>query len=122
MKISVYGIVQGVGFRPTVYRVAKAMGLKGFVLNNGSNVEIHVDRDAEEFLKKLKEALPALARIDRADLEDVREDLADFTIAQSREGKRVSLLPTDTAICSQCAKDLDTPRDKRHMFPFTNCT
>ena len=122
MKITAYGIVQGVGFRPTVYRVAKAMGLKGFVLNNGSNVEIHVDRDAEEFLKKLKEALPALARIDRADLEDVREELADFTIVQSREGKRVSLIPTDTAICSQCAKDFDSPRDKRHMFPFTNCT
>ena len=57
MKITVFGIVQGVGFRPTVYRVAKAMGLKGFVLNNGSNVEIHVDRDADVFLKKLKEGL-----------------------------------------------------------------
>ncbi|MDD1773446.1 MAG: acylphosphatase, partial [Methanomassiliicoccales archaeon] len=47
MKITVYGIVQGVGFRPTVYRVAKAMGLRGYVLNNGSNAEVHIDRDPE---------------------------------------------------------------------------
>ncbi|HXK37327.1 MAG TPA: acylphosphatase, partial [Candidatus Paceibacterota bacterium] len=69
MKITVYGVVQGVGFRPTVYRVATAMGLKGFVLNNGSNVEIHIDRDAERFLEELTKALPALARIDRAEFE-----------------------------------------------------
>ena len=122
MKISVYGIVQGVGFRPTVYRVAKAMGLKGFVLNNGSNVEIHVDRDPEEFLRRLKEALPALARIDRADIEDADEELQDFTIHHSEEGARVSLIPTDTAICDRCASDFSRKGDKRHLFPFTNCT
>ncbi|MCU0860490.1 MAG: carbamoyltransferase HypF [Thermoplasmata archaeon] len=122
MKITVYGIVQGVGFRPTVYRVAKAMGLKGYVLNNGSNVEVHVDRDAEEFLRRLKAALPALARIDRADFEETEEDLGDFTIHHSEEGARVSLIPTDTAICDQCAADFSRECDKRHLFPFTNCT
>jgi hydrogenase maturation protein HypF len=122
MKITVYGIVQGVGFRPTVYRVAKRMGLKGFVLNNGSNVEIHVDRDAEEFLKELKKALPALARIDRAEFEEVDERLKDFSIAQSHDGRRVSLIPTDTAICDACADDLRTPKNRRHLYPFTNCT
>jgi len=122
MKITVYGIVQGVGFRPTVYRVAKVMGLKGFVLNNGSNVEIHVDRDADRFLSELKKALPALARIDRAELDDVSEELEDFTIAQSHDGRRVSLIPTDTAICENCVGDFNRPRDRRHLFPFTNCT
>lgn len=122
MKITVYGIVQGVGFRPTVYRVAKAMGLRGYVLNNGSNVEIHVDRDAQEFLEELKRALPALARIDRAEFEDVREDLQDFTIAQSHDGRRVSLIPTDTAICSSCVSDFQETGNRRHHFPFTNCT
>jgi hydrogenase maturation protein HypF len=87
MKITVYGIVQGVGFRPTVYRVARAMGLKGYVLNNGSNVEIHVDRGAEEFLEELKKALPALARIDRAEFEDVQEKLEEFSIMQSTSGR-----------------------------------
>jgi hydrogenase maturation protein HypF len=122
MKITVYGIVQGVGFRPTVYRVAKAMGLKGFVLNNGSNVEIHVDRDAESFLKRLKAELPALARIDRAEFEDASEEFQEFSIAKSHDGARVSLIPTDTAICKNCADDFDRKGDKRHHFPFTNCT
>lgn len=122
MKITVYGIVQGVGFRPTVFRVAKAMGLKGYVLNNGSNVEIHLDRDAEEFLRRLREALPSLARIDRADIEDTDEELGEFSIAQSTDGRRVSLIPTDTAMCGRCVEDFRSAEDKRHMFPFTNCT
>jgi hydrogenase maturation protein HypF len=122
MRITVYGIVQGVGFRPTVYRVAKAMGLKGFVLNNGSNVEIHVDRDGKEFLAELKRALPALARIDRAEFEDTDENLDEFSIAQSHDGKRVSLIPTDTAICDKCVADFGRTSDRRHLFPFTNCT
>jgi len=122
MKITVYGIVQGVGFRPTVYRVAKAMGLKGYVLNNGSNVEIHVDKDGERFFERLKEELPALARIDRAEFEDVEEKLEDFSIAQSHDGARVSLIPTDTAICISCVDDFSDSRNKRNLFPFTNCT
>lgn len=122
MKITVYGIVQGVGFRPTVYRVAKAMGLRGFVLNNGSNVEIHVNRDAEEFLKRLKEALPALARIDRTEFDDVEEELHEFTISRSHDGVRVSLIPTDTAICKSCTEDLTRKADRRFHFPFVNCT
>ena len=105
-----------------MYRVAKAMGLKGFVLNNGSNVEIHVDRNAEAFLKRLKAELPALARIDRAEFEDVDEELQDFTIAKSHDGVRVSLIPTDTAICRNCADDFRRKGDRRHHFPFTNCT
>lgn len=122
MKITVYGIVQGVGFRPTVFRVAKSMGLKGFVLNNGSNVEIHVDRDAERFLAELKRALPALARIDRAEFENVDEELQEFSIAHSHDGLRVSLIPTDTAICNNCVSDFSQTGNRRHLFPFTNCT
>jgi hydrogenase maturation protein HypF len=122
MKISIFGIVQGVGFRPTVYRVATQMGLKGYVLNNGSNVEVHVDRNPEEFMMRLREALPALARIDRVDIEKSDESFDGFSIIESREGRRVSLIPTDTALCDACRKDILNPRDKRHLFPFTNCT
>ena len=122
MRITVYGIVQGVGFRPTVYRVARAMGLKGYVLNNGSNVEIVVDRDADEFLSRLKRELPGLARIDRAEMEESDGEYADFEIVQSREGRRVSLIPTDTAVCGSCADDFRMTGNKRNMFPFTNCT
>ena len=122
MKISIFGIVQGVGFRPTVYRVATQMGLKGYVLNNGSNVEVHVDRDHEEFVRRLKDALPALARIDRVEFEDTDERHDGFSIVESREGRRVSLIPTDTALCAACVSDFTNAQDKRHLFPFTNCT
>jgi hydrogenase maturation protein HypF len=122
MKITVYGVVQGVGFRPTVYRVAKAMSLRGFVLNNGSNVEIHIDRDAEKFLEELRKALPALARIDLAEFEEIDEKLEEFSIVKSHDGARVSLIPTDTAICRNCVVDLRRSGDRRHLFPFTNCT
>ena len=122
MKITVYGIVQGVGFRPTVYRLAKSMGMKGYVLNNGSNVEIHLDRNADEFLKRLKESLPALARIDRAEIEETDEALRDFTIMESHDGLRVSLIPTDTAICHNCVTDFHNTGNRRFMYPFTNCT
>jgi len=122
MKITVYGIVQGVGFRPTVYRVAKAMGLKGYVLNNGSNVEIHLDRNPEEFLKRLMESLPALARIDSAVVEETDESFREFSIMESHDGVRISLIPTDTAICHSCTTDFYGTGNRRFMYPFTNCT
>ncbi len=122
MKLTVYGIVQGVGFRPTVYRVAKSLGLKGYVLNNGSNAEIHIDRDPERFLEDLRKALPALARIDRVEVDEVEEKLDDFKIVTSHDGERVSLIPTDTAICKNCKHDFSHVDDRRYLYPFTNCT
>ena len=122
MKITIFGIVQGVGFRPTVYRVAKEMELNGYVLNNGSNVEVVIDRAPEEFLKRLRESLPALARIDLVRIEESEGDHSGFSIVQSREGKRVSLIPTDTAICEACRRDFSEDGNKRRLFPFTNCT
>jgi hydrogenase maturation protein HypF len=122
MKLTFYGIVQGVGFRPTVYRVASELKLKGYVLNNGSNVEVHIDKNADGFIKKLKEQLPPLARVDKIDQEELDEKLSSFEIRRSSEGKRVSLIPTDTAICSKCLVDFNAPGNRRYQFPFTNCT
>ncbi|UCE80441.1 MAG: carbamoyltransferase HypF [Methanobacteriota archaeon] len=122
MRVTVYGVVQGVGFRPTVYRVARAMGLNGYVLNNGSNAEICVDRDVDEFLKRLRKALPSLARIDRVEIEEYDCGQQGFSIVGSREGRKESLIPTDTAICGNCVDDFERCTDKRHRYPFTNCT
>ena len=122
MKITIFGIVQGVGFRPTVYRVAKRMGLTGYVLNNGSNVEVVVDRDPEKFLKNLRDSLPALARIDLVQVEEAEGEYDDFTIVESKEGRKVSLIPTDTAICENCMSDFEEEGNRRNLFPFTNCT
>lgn len=122
MKLTFYGIVQGVGFRPTAYRVAQELKLKGYVLNNGSNVEVHVDRNADEFIAKLKERLSPLARIDSVTKEEVDEKLGAFDIRHSSNGKRESLIPTDTAICDRCLADFNDGGNRRHGFAFTNCT
>lgn len=124
MKLYVYGIVQGVGFRPTVYRVAKSMGCNGYVRNNGSNVEIFVDKNHDEFLKLLKKELPPLARIDNIEFSksDISEKFEDFKIIFSKNGTRESFLPPDTAICNDCLMELFDEEDRRYLYPFINCT
>ncbi|HDP96734.1 MAG TPA: carbamoyltransferase HypF [Euryarchaeota archaeon] len=122
MKITFYGIVQGVGFRPAAYRVAKQLGLNGFVQNNGSNVEVHIDGDPDVFISRLRQELPSLARIDRSEIEDAEEELEPFRIAESSDGRRVSLIPVDNAICDACLRDFHDPGDHRYRYPFANCT
>ncbi len=132
-RIVFQGVVQGVGFRPAAYRVAKAMGLSGYVRNNGSNVEVVVDCRAPEFVEAFRKALPPLARIEDlkyedADEETVRkalghpEQISGFSIVHSRSGSRDSPIPADTAMCEPCRKELLDPGNRRHDFPFTNCT
>ncbi len=122
--IYVYGIVQGVGFRPTVYNTAKGLDLRGYVRNNGSNVEIVLENKVEKFLTELKKSLPPLARLDKVDIKDATPGYphTDFVILKSEEGNRRSIIPTDTAICNDCIKEIFNQEDFRHNFFFTNCT
>ena len=83
LELSVTGLVQGVGFRPTVYRVAKEMGLRGHVKNTGSDVEICLDGREKEFMEELKNTLPPLARIDGYDVLDETIGAEDFQIIPS---------------------------------------
>lgn len=122
MKLTFYGVVQGVGFRPTVYRVAKELGLKGYVLNNGSNVEVHINEKPDEFIARLRQLLPPIARIERIEREEIDEKLGTFEIKRSSDGNRTSLIPTDTAICDKCLADFNENGNRRYKFPFTNCT
>lgn len=124
MLLYVYGIVQGVGFRPTVYRVAKSLDCKGYVRNNGSNVEICVDSNHEGFLKLLKKELPPLAKIERVEVLESKcyEKYDGFTIIYSKKGTRQSLIPADTAICDECLIELFDNDDRRYFYPFINCT
>ncbi|HUV02771.1 MAG TPA: carbamoyltransferase HypF [Desulfobacteria bacterium] len=126
MKIFISGTVQGVGFRPTVYRVAKSLGLKGYVLNKGSNVEIGIAAGADapdEFLDALQRKLPPLAAIDTIEVVgDSIEGYDDFRIITSSEGKKTSVTPVDTAICEDCVRELFETDNRRYLYPFINCT
>jgi hydrogenase maturation protein HypF len=126
MRITVRGIVQGVGFRPTVHRVALRLGMHGYVQNNGSNVVIEVDGDADHFISELRRALPPLARLDSVDvcrgLPDGELAGMGFQIIKSSTGQKGVGIPNDTAICENCIKEMSDRNDRRHRYPFTNCT
>lgn len=122
MRIIIHGIVQGVGFRPTVFRLAATMGLKGHVQNTGSDVEIIIDGDADVFIKALKKALPPLARIDEVTVTDCPSPKEEFQIIKSGTGQRSSPLPPDSGICDDCLAELLGTGNRRTGYPFINCT
>lgn len=126
-RIRIQGIVQGVGFRPFVYGQALQCGLAGFVLNNSQGVTIEVEGKVEaldSFQRTLLEETPPLARIDTLTVEPLplRHEQT-FVIAHSQAGsERMALISPDTATCDDCLRELFDPRDRRHHYPFINCT
>src|SRR5579884_1763712 len=126
-RILVQGIVQGVGFRPFVYGQALRYGLVGFVLNDSQGVTIEIEGTSEaldSFQRALREEPPPLARIDSVVTELLplcHESV--FTIAHSHAGaERQALISPDTATCNDCLRELFVPQDRRHRYPFINCT
>ena len=121
MRIIIRGTVQGVGFRPAVYRTAIALNVNGTVCNSGSDVVIEV-KNADLFINELKKNLPPLAVIDSIFTENIpfNEDLKDFTIIDSSDGNGGVGIPTDTAICDKCIADITEGR--RKDYGFTSCT
>ena len=128
LRLRVDGVVQGVGFRPYVYRLANALGLDGFVLNDARGVLIEVEGDAdavERFLFRLPVEAPRLARIEGLAAEDVQPTGAEsgFAIAPSAGGGRPDApVAPDTATCDDCLRELFDPADRRFRYPFINCT
>jgi len=122
MKLIFKGVVQGVGFRPTIYRVAKQLNLKGYVLNKGSEVEVVVDKNHREFIDIVKKNLPSIAKISDISIELDGRRFNDFKIIHSKDGKRQSLIPVDIGLCKDCLKEIFDKKNRRYLFPFTNCT
>lgn len=127
LQIRVTGIVQGVGFRPFVYKLAVGLGLKGEVYNEGSDVYIVLQGD-DEGLRKFEEELinnpPPLSKIILVENETIDyRRLDNFQITKSRgeEKKNVYISP-DTGICKDCEREVLDKNDRRYMYPFNNCT
>ena len=125
-RIRVRGIVQGVGFRPTVYRLAVERGLGGWVLNDAEGVLIELEgaaADVEAFREALERDPPPLARITAIESESLAPlGEREFRIAPSAAGRRVALVSPDMAACDDCVRELADPADRRYRYPFINCT
>jgi hydrogenase maturation protein HypF len=125
-RIRVRGIVQGVGFRPTVYRLARERNLGGWVLNDAEGVLMELEGPAariDDLLAELRDHPPPLARITAIEPEAVPplgETL--FAISPSAGGPRSALVSPDMAVCPDCLREMNDPADRRYRYPFTNCT
>ena len=126
-RIRAFGIVQGVGFRPTVDRHATAAGIAGTVCNKGPYVEIFVQGTAaqvERFTKLLREQPPRRSSIIRIDVRSVEDapTYQGFSIVESERTRGEIFISPDLAICDDCKRELYDPKDRRYLHPFINCT
>lgn len=125
-RILISGAVQGVGFRPFIYRLAKSLGLAGFVLNNEEGVKIEVEGDnflVSQFLKRLELEKPPRSIVTDIKIADIpilgeREFIITHSVSDGE--KEVSVLP-DIATCSDCLSEIFDPSNRRYLYPFTNC-
>ena len=125
LMILTQGIVQGVGFRPYVYRLATDLDLKGYVRNLGNVVEIIIEGDkTSDFVERLPEELPPIAKIDSMEVSEIEaKNYSDFEIIESGDTySGVSVIPPDIAICDKCLEEIRNPQDRRYKYPFNACT
>ena len=125
--IRVYGIVQGVGFRPTVSRHAMARGIRGSVSNKGPYVEIFAQgkqQDVDGFIGDIENKPPKRAAILKLLVEPVEEleKFTQFDIIESEKTKGEIFVSPDIAICDECKEEMFDPKNRRYLHPFINCT
>lgn len=127
LRVTIRGAVQGVGFRPFVYRLAKELNLKGWVNNSPQGVFIEVEGATDklkQFLLRLPEEKPARSSIHSLEssvLDPV--EFIDFEIKESEvDGEKTTVVLPDIATCSDCMSEVMDPVDRRYQYPFTNCT
>lgn len=125
--IAIRGVVQGVGFRPFIYKLANELDLKGYVLNNSTGVFIEVEGNEtvlRNFLLRIetdKPKLSVITSLEHSFLDPI--GCSKFEIRESEENKDVSaLILPDIAVCDDCLKEMFDPMDRRYLYPFINCT
>ncbi|MCP2606667.1 carbamoyltransferase HypF, partial [Candidatus Aminicenantes bacterium AC-708-I09] len=127
VKVTVFGVVQGVGFRPFVYRLAKKLELNGWVKNFGLGVEIWLEdsnsKKFSKFLDLLEKNKPPLSLIKEIKVKKVKaEGFKDFIIKKSEPGETFVFISPDISVCDECLKEMQNPQDRRYRYPFINCT
>ncbi len=127
LQLKVAGAVQGVGFRPFVYRLARNLRLTGFVMNNSQGVIIEIEgseRALEDFKKRFKIEVPPRAIVSSVTETTIRTlGSSVFTIAESStQGSKTTIVLPDIATCDDCLNEIFDPSDRRYLYPFTNCT
>jgi hydrogenase maturation protein HypF len=123
----VQGIVQGVGFRPYVYRLATTLALGGFVRNDGRGVTIEIEGKEDSvacFLSRLAADAPPLALVERIAVDDLspRGDTCFAIVESDHSAEAATLISPDVATCAECLAELFDPADRRYRYPFINCT
>jgi hydrogenase maturation protein HypF len=128
LRIRINGMVQGVGFRPNVWRLAQNYKISGDVRNDGKGVLIHAfgtEQAIDDFVSALKTDIPPLARIDLFETSEIDPSVnisEDFQIIASRQGDVQTHIVPDAATCPECLKEVRDPLNRRYRYPFTNCT
>jgi hydrogenase maturation protein HypF len=127
-RIEVRGIVQGVGFRPFVYRLALELGLTGFVRNDPTGVIVEVEGEADRvdrFVARVKSDAPPRSRVDSVTGHVCRVEggaASGFAILESGRGRAATAIGADSGVCACCLRELFTPTDRRYRYAFINCT
>ncbi|MBO5722628.1 MAG: acylphosphatase, partial [Lentisphaeria bacterium] len=126
MICRIYGVVQGVGFRPFVSRIAKKYHISGSVINKGSFVEVIAqggENNLEAFFRALSDEAPERADIVNIErLSAMLEKAESFEIAESKRDSGAIFIPPDIAVCRDCQKELYDKNDRRYLHSFINCT
>ncbi len=127
LRLTIRGTVQGVGFRPFTYRLAQALGLKGWVSNGVQGVIIEAEGSQvtlQQFLVRLPRELPPQSQIQHCDTKWLAPvGYTTFAIRDSEtEGHKTAMVLPDIATCDRCRREIFDPRDRRYRYPFTNCT
>lgn len=126
IRIYINGIVQGVGFRPFIYRLARERRLSGYVSNTSQGVVIVAQGQAQElesFVTAIRTNPPPQSLIEQLRMEEIEAgDYSGFHIAESQPGQGTTLISPDIALCADCRSEMLNPADRRYGYPFINCT
>jgi hydrogenase maturation protein HypF len=128
-EINIIGIVQGVGFRPFLYNLARSLGLSGYILNRGNAgvrlVLQGISQNLRKFLEDIELLKPKISYIENVEVNYLEnsQDFKTLEIQKSEQGRGISLtLPPDIAICDDCLKDMHNPQQKKYYnYPFIAC-